>query len=392
MRLAASLLVLLAVLFGATTRAEAADAPAARTVLLYTIGPGDAFYSRYGHSLVCVREAGAAEESGRCFDYGIADRDDFFHIGWTSVRGSAAFVPIAVEERVVLASFGGEGRAIERQVLPLAAAEADALITRMEREVRERTAYAYHPYFANCTTALRDRIDGVTAGRLRPGRATPASARFREIMEEGVSGRLGELLLMALFLGAPNDHVPNGWEIMYVPSALRDGVLDRFGAAVESVAERQAVILPTSRSVGKVALFVLSLLLFATVRGAARFARLRSALFAVGFVLGTLGAAVGMVAALVVWPELSRNWALAVLLPTDLALPYLSPPWLVRYARIRIAMVGLLGLLELVSVITQPILPLVALVAMPMWAIVTVLRDELVTSPRASLRAPPIAQ
>lgn len=372
-RRALAVFVGLVVLFAARL-ASASDV----VVDLYTIGPGDYFYARYGHSVLCARDAGAdpAEATARCFDYGVPDREDFWHIGWTAVRSQPAFVPVIVPERVVLDFFKGQGRSIDRQRLPLTSAEARGLVDRMDREVRERWAYAYHPYWANCTTTLRDRIDDATGGKLRPGRITPATARFREIMEEGLSGRLGELTLLALTLGPENDRIPNGWEVMYTPSGLQGGVQERLGVPAEKIAERKAVILPTSRAVGRVALFALAFALFATIRLLARRGRIRAALYATAAVLGTLGSFVAFVAAVVVWSEVTHNWALAILVPTDLALPFLPRRALVWYARVRIGVALALGALELASVISQPLLPLVALAVLPLAGLLGALRDS----------------
>ncbi len=355
----------LTLVFGLAREARAAEGE--KTVDLYTIGPGDYFYARYGHSVLCARDAGAdpSQPTARCYDYGVPDREDFWHLGWTAIRAQPAFAPVIVDERVVLDVFRGQGRSIERQHLPLTPEEAGRLVDRMEREVRERWAYAYHPYWANCTTALRDRIDDATGGKLRPGRITPATARFRDIMEEGLSGRLGELTLLAITLGPENDRIPNGWEVMYTPTGLQGGVQERLGAPIEKLEDRKAVILPTSRAVGRIALFFLAFALFAAVRLLARRGNVRRALFAMGFVLGTLGAALVLVTSLVVWSEITHNWALALLVPTDLALPWLPRRWLVGYARVRIAIAAVLGVLELASVISQPLLPLVALVVLP---------------------------
>lgn len=357
--------VALSLLFVASREARAAEG--AKTVDLYTIGPGDYFYARYGHSVLCARDAGAdpSQPNARCYDYGVPDREDFWHIGWTAIRAQPAFVPVIVDERVVLDFFRGQGRSIERQHLPLTPEEATRLVDRMEREVRERWAYAYHPYWANCTTALRDRIDDATGGKLRPGRITPATARFREIMEEGLSGRLGELTLLALTLGPENDRVPNGWEVMYTPIGLQGGIQERLGAPIEKLEDRKAVILPTSRAVGRIAIFFLAFALFVTVRLLARRGNVRRALYVMGFVLGTLGASLVLVTSLVVWSEITHNWALALLVPTDLALPWLPRRWLVGYSRARVAIALVLGVLELASVISQPLLPIVALVALP---------------------------
>lgn len=353
--------------------ARADDAP---LVDLYTIGPGSYLFSRYGHSLLCVRRAAGPQDApGRCYDYGVPDRDEALHMAWASIRGQAIFVPIAIDETIVLDTFRGQGRSIERQRLALSSVEAARLADALERDVRERRAYAYHPYFANCTTQIRDRIDEATSGRLRPGKKDAPTQRFRDMAEAGLSGRLVELGALAFLLGGPSERRPSPWEAMFVPETLRDAVTDRFGVAPERVAERQAVILPTSRAVGRLALVVLALALSIFVRHALR-RRPRVGLAVLAFVLGGMAIVADFVAALVVWPEFRQNAALALLLPTDLLLPWLPSRWLSRYALARAVLAATMAALEIGGVIAQPILPVALLVGLPMFAIFSALRER----------------
>lgn len=357
-------------------RAARAEAPQ-RTVDLYTIGPSSEFPSRFGHSLLCVRDAGKdVPESGRCYDYGVPDREDLTHVVWTAVRSTPSFVPVAIDEPVVLKFFKDQGRQIERQRIPMTAAEVEKLVSAIEDEIRERRAYAYHPYWANCATKIRDHIDAATGGRLRQGPSQVPPGSLREYMEEGHSGRIGILTVMALYLGEGNDHVPTPWEAMLLPSVLRDGVAERFHAPPEQLEERLAVVLPTSRAIGRIAVFFLAFVLFLSVRIAARRNKLRTGLMIVGGTLGVLAVSIELVAALATWPEVSHNWALVLLLPIDLALPYLSGKRLALYLKARVGMAGLFAVLEIANVVHQPMLPLCALVALPMLGILSALKEK----------------
>lgn len=348
---------------------------------LYTVGPGSQLFSRYGHSLLCVRDE--ADADGQCYDYGVPDREDAMHMTWASIRGEPIFIAIRIPESVAINVFRDQGRAIERQHLPLAQSEAKSLADRLEGDVATRRAYAYHPYFANCTTQLRDRIDEQTGGRLRAGKSGPATMRFRDLAEEGLSGRAVELTTLAFILGSPSERKPSPWEAMFLPNGLRDGVAERFSALPEHVADHQAVVLPTSRAVGRLFLVLLAFVLFAVVRYGARGGmssdalspRFRRSLFVVAAVLGTMALVVELVAVVVVWPEFRQNWALLFLLPTDFALPFLRPKTIRSYARARIVMAGLAVLLEIGGVIGQPMIPLAVLIALPMAGLASALRE-----------------
>jgi hypothetical protein len=341
---------------------------ASAAVELYTVGPGSYLFSRYGHSLLCV--------DTRCYDYGVPDREDAVHMGWASIRGQPIFIAVGIDKEVAVKTFKDQGRQLEKQILPLSFVETQKLTERLERDVATRAAYAYHPYFANCTTQLRDRIDEVTEGRLRKGKNDPVQTRFRDMSEAGLSGKLFELTALAFLLGGPSERKPTQWEAMFLPEGLRDGVRDRFGASIEKVAEQQAVVLPTSRAVGRIVLIVLAVVLASVVRFSAKRARMRIGIATVAIVLGVMAIVAELVALLVVWPEFRQNWALAVLLPTDLAMPWLHDRYLRIYAMARAGLAAVLLLLEIGGVIAQPLIPVCVLVLLPMFAIVSTLRDR----------------
>ncbi len=348
-----------------------------RTVDLYTIGPSSEFPSRFGHSLLCVRDAGKdVPESGRCYDYGVADDQSVSHVVWTSVRGTPSFVPVMVDEKLVFDFFKGQGRQIERQRLPLSAEETERLVSAMDAEVRAKRAYAYHPYWANCATKLRDHLDTATGGRLKPGPSSPPKGNLREYMEEGHSGHLGILTAMALYLGEGNDHAPTPWEAMLLPAVLRDGVAERLGAKPEQLQGRLEAVLPTSRAIGRIVVFILAFVLLASSRVAIRRGRQRFGLGLVGGVLGVLAISIEAAALLVKWPEISHNWALVLLLPTDLLLPRMTDKVRVLYLRVRIGMAVLFAVLEVANVVHQPMLHLATLVALPMLGILSAFREK----------------
>ncbi|MDF2692411.1 MAG: hypothetical protein K0S65_794 [Labilithrix sp.] len=375
LRVLLPLVAALAVVVGLvrTARAETGQ----RTVDLYTIGPSNELPSRFGHSLLCVREAGKdVPESGRCYDYGVPDREDMTHIVWNAVRETPAFVPVVIAEPVMFEFFKGQGREIQRQRLPLSAEEIERLVSSIDEEVREKRAYAYHPYWANCSTKIRDHIDAATNGRLRQGPSLPPKGSFRQYMEEGHSGHVGILTAMALYLGEGNDNIPTPWESMLLPMVLRDAVAERFSVPPEQLEERIAMILPTSPAIGRMTVFFLAFVLFLTARLAVRRKKTRTGLFIIGGALGVFALSLELTAALVKWPELSHNWSLVLFLPTDLALPYLQGKRLTVYLKVRIAMAAVFGVLEIANVVHQPMLPLVALVAFPMLGILSALKDR----------------
>jgi hypothetical protein len=354
-------------------------APAARadelTVDLYTIGAGNYIYAAHGHSALCV--TGGPHPEGRCYDYGIPNVEGDLNMVWRSLRGEPIFVVVGVDQRVLVAAFGAQERTIEKQRLPLSQAEAQALYEALEKDVREKTAYAYHPSTANCTTKIRDVMDRAMGGKLHEVGPAREVRRYREILENGFRGKVLTLAAIALFSGTPIERAPGPWEHLFLPSRLRDAVQERFGVAPELVYGRQGATVPLSTLPGRALLVVLGAGLAALVLRARRSEdTLARELRLTGFVLGLLGLFVHGFALLFVYPELSHNWAMAVLWPTDLGIRWLSGVWLRRYLGVRLGVAILVGLLSLAGVVSQPIASVAALAALPFAAALFALRER----------------
>jgi len=363
-------------------------AEAARGVVLYTVGPTREVFSRFGHSILCVRgEADAPDRGARCYDYGVGEGDSMPRLVARALRDEPTHVPVAVDEVVVLEHFRGQGRRIERQDVPLDEAAIETLQSAIDGEIRDRQGYAYSPYWANCATKLRDHLDAASGGKLRAGPSTQPPGTFRDFMENGHRGDVVLLGAMALGLGVGHDLVPTPWQAMLLPTVLRDGVSERLGARPELVAEHVGPVLPASPSAGRIALIVLALTLAWAARAAIRRDRERLAFALVGAALGLLALVVDTFAAFAKWPELSHNWTLLVLWPTDLALPLLADATRRRYLVARLGAVGLVSLLALFGLVAQAIAAPLALAAVPLATLLAT--RPRAQSPAASTEPPP---
>jgi hypothetical protein len=350
---------------------------------LLTIGPGSDELSLYGHSALCLVPDGAPD--GRCYDFGVPDRaGDAEGLVWDTLRGRPRFMPIAVERSILVATFEDQERSLWVQDLPLDDAQVGRLQASLEAAVAARAPYAYHPYYDNCTTRLRDVLDEVTAGKLREGADAAASGpRFRGLSEQGFSGRMLELAGLALFLGARADHAPTVWERMFLPADLREAVAARLGAAPRQIYERRAAVIPTSTQAGRVALVLLGAALAGAVAyGARRSPRgLRVAMAFAGLALGLLGLAVDAVWLTTRIPEFAGNWVALVLLPTDVLLAFAPARVWPRYLAMRLAMLGLLAALSAAGILAQPLVVVCAFAALPLGAGYVFTRERKVAAP-----------
>jgi hypothetical protein len=287
-------------------------------------------------------------------------------VAWAAINGQPDFVPTEIAQAVLVRAFRDQGRLIERQRIPMEPSESKALAAALQADVRERHLYAYHPYWNNCSTKLRDRLDEATSGHLRSVNTPWTNDSFRQLSETGLSGRLPELTVMALGLGAAADRTPTRWEAMFLPTALRDTVRERFGVAPEVLHAQVDHVLPTSRHIGRAALVLLGFLLIAALRLGPKWLSRQTVVIAVCTALGLLGLCVDVLCALVPWPEVRLNWAVFLLLPTDLASPWRPPKLRQRYLGLRVGLTLLLTLASVVGLIAQPLWAVAILVLLPL--------------------------
>lgn len=355
-----------------TARADpsvtASDAPP--RAWLYTIGRGGDFMSYYGHSAVCITTSRWPD--GRCYDYGVATGSAAGVI-WDSIRGRPRFFPVAVSRPILESVYEGQERTIWRQELPLSPEAVTRLAVGLESAVAAGKPYWYHPYYDNCTTRMRDAVDAVASGKLHVDGGELDGERFRALSERGFSGHAAELAGLAIFLGAPTDRTPTAWEGMFLPERLRDSVEARLGAPPELVYERRELVLPTSIFAGRALLGLLAVVLGAVIAWASRRGpvHLRVATGAVALLLALLGVAVDVTATVSTYPELSRNWSLLVLLPSDAVLAAPLPwmrQWTGRYLGLRVSGLAILAAASLAGVI-QPLVAVCLLAAVPLGAI-----------------------
>ncbi len=307
------------------------------SVELYTMCPGRDVFSRYGHAALCVRDGESPD--GRCYNYGTTDFSTPVPLTWNVLRGRARFwVSVSPLDRM-LDWYGprGEDRTVWRQSVTLSPEAVEALERRLRDDLRPGSReYVYHHFLDNCTTRLRDHLDAVTRGSLRRGTEQRGhGATWRTLVLEGLAGSDALLVAGELLLGRPLDREPTRWQAMFLPAVLRSEVTRALGAPPVALHQRPDAPPSGSPFAGRrlIAVAALALAALSAPRITRRFA----------LVVGSVTA--GLAAALV-WtlslasslPELSQNHLLAVLLPTDLALPFLSAPRRVLYARVRLAM------------------------------------------------------
>ena len=348
------------------------------TAVLYTAGPGSDLFSLWGHSGLCIRSALSPE--GRCYDFGASPERDPMKLSLGTLRGERLFVPIALPEPQFVERYAE--RDLWRQDLPLPAASVAPLQTLLEEKIRRGEGYAYQPFFDNCSTRLRDLLDHASAGQLRAHADTPDGPPLRRFAEEGLSGQVLPLGLVALAVGPRADEPTSAWQRMAFPLELREYIAHSLSAQPVLVTTRITPPLPTSPAAGRLALLALSIVAALAVLRSKKRPKLHGALVRVW------GALLGATALLILWssrtalPELQDTWATLLLLPTDWIIALGPARWWRPYAAGRLACAALLLLVAAFTVTLPSLLWVAPLVVLPFGALLRRLSPN-----SASLRA-----
>ena len=324
----------------------AAFAQAAPQIDLYSMGPGDELFSRFGHSAICVE----TESSSRCYNYGSTTIEPLrLTVGF--VRATARFEVARSSRERMLAKYAEQDRRVWRQQLPLSASQAETLARRLANDTMpENKHYMYDHFVDNCTTRIRDHLDVVTDGALSgPTRDVPWDRTLRDAVREGLSPDLPVAAGIEMVTGSYIDRVPSRWEAMFLPDELRQAVERSLGAVAEEIASpsherisRWPLIGPALPAGGGLVWALLA-------RAAGRSGRIASAIVA-----SLVGIVLWVVTLAAVAPSFRANLAAAFFWPTDLLL--LSRRWGRPYAMARAAITVAIVVLSLVGVVKQSLL------------------------------------
>lgn len=207
-------------------RAGIADAPPSQLdVAVLTYGPGDIYWERFGHDALELRDRSSGEAIA--FNYGVFDFDqDGFILNFA--RGIMAYRMDAETTESDVAFYSGEGRYVRRQQLALDDAQKDALRRFLFWNIQPANAgYHYDYYVDNCTTRVRDALDGALGGALRRAwHDAPGGMTYRDQTARLMSNQPWLMLLMDLGLGPFADQPMTAWKEAFLPMTLEAQLRD----------------------------------------------------------------------------------------------------------------------------------------------------------------------
>jgi hypothetical protein len=347
---------------------------------LVTMGIGSLIWERHGHIALCVTEHGLGESlrrpsiNDRCYNYGIGDFMHPIGMAWAFFRGSGGFWVGKDLPSKMLEVYLYFDRTVWVQPLPLDAAQKQKVIAKLEHDILpENRYYAYDHFDDNCTTRIRDIIDDVTHGALSSMTELSDGKTFRDLARDGFIGMKSmsrtSLLITDIAMGRSTDRVPTYYERMFLPQFLREAVQKKFGLTPIPIYVRKecrgvstpnciqrGVDVPDDGPSGRVIFALVIILMTAPVwatRLWGRFQKTGLAVAIVPYVL--LGSILTFLAIISPLPYVRWNETCLLLFPFDLAVLFLRPELRVKYAKGRVAMIGLFAALMVVNVFHQPL-------------------------------------
>lgn len=362
-RLALAVVMVLAVAGRARAQPQSVDPSALPTyediapiVDLYTFGVGPEVFEKFGHAALCLTYP---SKQPICFNYGVTNFEEPAKLVWGFMRSKQKFWVEPTYLRDMQRFYTREDRDIFRQRLPLTDDQARQIAAKLWSDIRpENRYYIYHHFKDNCTTRLRDMIDNAVGGKLRGDDSDKRVAlSFRGFGRRGMSEYVPLIGVSDFITGRELDYYPTQWEAMFHPEVLREQVALKLGVEPEPVYQRRGPPFATDGPSGRWVVVLIGILLTVPLvlvrwRG---LARERLAIAVAAFPLMLFGVLLWLIFAFVTIEWVRWNEVMLMYLPTDVALPFLSPAKRRRYAQIRVAMVALASALAAIGVFRQPI-------------------------------------
>lgn len=325
-------------------------------VELITFGVGDLIFEKFGHAAICLRYHNP-EYVPVCFNYGATD----FHAGsiliWRFLRSEQIFwvEPEALGSLVGFYTY--EDRDIWVQTLPLDGTQQRAIEAKLWSDWEEKNRfYVYDHFFDNCTTRIRDIIDRATGGKLSASSGEPYPLTFRQLGARGLASAEPLVALSDFVVGRQADEHPTLWEAMFHPEVLRREVTLRYGVEPKLIYKRNGPEFPHQGGTGRW-LFLLLVVVFTLPLVLARWKQrfVRGALAWAMLYPGTWGLIIWILVVLSPIPGVRWNEAVLVMVPFDLALPFLGDARRRKYARVRVVMLLAISALCAIGVLHQPL-------------------------------------
>ena len=189
------------------------------TVSVVTFGPGSHAFTKFGHDAIRVVDRRAGTDF--VYNFGTFSFDsprlivDF-------LQGRLRYWLSRSRTPATEYAYRRENRSIEIQDLALSPAEKRDLSLRLEENARpQNREYRYDYFRDNCSTRVRDALDGVMGGRLRPTALQPGTMSLRAHALRMAADNWPLYLGLLIVLGPSTDRPIDQWAEAFLPEMLQ---------------------------------------------------------------------------------------------------------------------------------------------------------------------------
>ena len=188
-------------------------------VSIYTLGPGDALFERFGHNALRIKDP--VLQLDIVYNYGTFDFNDpnFYTdfakgklLYWLSILPFDRFIQFYRQQK----------RWAKEQVLDLTQQEKQQFFDFLQNNARrENASYLYDPYYDNCSTKLRDITRIILKEKVEfPTNLADQELSLREVMNRELPWNTWGSLGINIALGSKLDHKMTADEYSYLPDYL----------------------------------------------------------------------------------------------------------------------------------------------------------------------------
>ncbi len=335
-------------------------------ISLLTYGPGDEVFERFGHIALAVHDSTTGDDIA--FNWGMFDfNQPNFLVNF--LTGDTKYWMAGFNTQAFNDLYRRDNRRIRRQVLAFTPVEKAVLFEFVAWNARdENKFYRYDYYRDNCATRIRDAIDRVLLGALKPVLNVPGESHtWRDETARITASDLPTYAGIEIALGRNADQTLSKWDEAFLPDYFADhlaafvvhrpdGSRARLVTSDSVIFAADRVPLPTEAPARVAMAALLGLTLAGLIAGLAdakqRTARILlggavALWYVVGGVLGTLLLLAGTVTKHA--PYMGANLTLLQLHPLMLVATWPVAVAVVRNVRGRTAM-GISAVLALLSI------------------------------------------
>lgn len=184
---------------------------------LLTCSPGNKVYSLYGHTGLRMRNI--TQGTDFVFNYGVFDFRRP-HFSWHFTLGECDYQVVGIPYEYFIDEYEQRGSSVTEQELALTREESNRLMTALAINcLPENKTYRYNFMTNNCTTRVRDQIEGAVDGEVVYTEADEHPT-FRQLLHHYTRGYDWAETGNDLLLGAACDRVTSDRQAQFLPEQL----------------------------------------------------------------------------------------------------------------------------------------------------------------------------